>query len=39
LLIVPVDEIWKATEADVRGIGESTTGKIKIGLQGTQRHL
>ena len=31
LLIVPVDEIWKATEADVRGIGESTRGKIKIG--------
>lgn len=31
LLIVPVDEIWKATEADVRGIGESTTGKVKVG--------
>ena len=31
LLIVPVDEIWKATEADVRGIGESTTGRVKVG--------
>lgn len=31
LLIVPVDEIWRATEVDVRGIGESTTGKVKVG--------
>src|SRR5262249_21172539 len=30
LLLVPVDQVWKDTEAIVRNIGEPTTGKIKV---------
>ncbi len=29
--LVPVDDVWKATEAEVRGIGEPVSGSVKVG--------
>lgn len=31
--LVPVDEVWRTTEEDVRGIGEATAGKVKVGAR------